>query len=234
MTFQKILLALVLISFTSFGQTPNSNDIIKASIKYHDPQGEWEGLDADFVVLSDRDTAWLHLANLRSMVEWKEKLKDGRYITGGYQGDSCFVKIDDKLIEPKGQIDNLLLDCPQIIGRSNYWLYMYGLPMKLKDEQAVIDPKPEKVNFLDNQYWRIKVHYNNPDGERWQFYFDTDSYRFAIAQYFHPALGDDNEYIIFDTPIQVGTMVLPSKHNWYMYNKKEYIGFEQITIPNEN
>ena len=172
------------------GQSLSSTEIVKASIKYHDPLGSWAKLHEDFEVQSARGTVGLKLYNDEGMVEWSQKLKDGRSIRAGYILDSCFVKINEKTIEPRGEIENILLDCPQIINRTNYWLYMYGLPMKLKDDQAVIDPVPEKVNFLNKEYWKITVHYNDPEGGRWQFYFDTETFRFAIAQYFHSAHGD--------------------------------------------
>ena len=224
-----LVLKIVLLANYSFGQEMPSKEVISLSIQYHDPENRWNSLNSDFLVLSDRDTTALKLANNRSMVEWTEKLKDNRLISGGYIGDSCYVRLDGKPIPPQGEIDNFLLDCPQIIGRSNYWLYMYGLPMKLNDKQAIIDPKALKVNFLDKEYWLIKVRYEgSAEGERWQFYFDPDSYRFAIAQYFHPALGDDSEYIVYDKPIDIDGMVIPSKHSWYMLNNTEFIGFEQL------
>ena len=211
----------------------SSNDVIDASIRYHDPNMRWSSLNDEFLVISERDSTRLILANNESRVEWDEKLKDGRIITGGYVGDSCYVKLDGKSIEPKGEIENFLLDCPQIIGRSNYWLYMFGLPMKLKDRQAEIDPSSVLVDFLGKKYWRVKVGYEgSAEGERWQFYFAPDTYRFAIAQYFHPALGEDSEYIIYDTPIDLHGMVLPAKHSWYMLNEKEFIGSEQLTSKN--
>lgn len=222
------LLYLIVPLLTISGQSPTSSDILEASIDYHDPNRLWATLHEDFKVYGSRDTLSLKLYNDQGTVEWTQKLKDGRLITAGYVLDSCFVKIDSKPIEPQGQIDNLLLDCPQVISRSNYWLYMYGLPMKLKDVQAVIDPDPMKVQFLDKEYWRIKVHYNSPNGDHWQFYFDADTYRFAIAQYFHSAHGDDNEYIVFDSPIKVGQMVLPAKHSWHIFKNRQFIGSEEL------
>ncbi len=223
------VLITVSLTYCSYGQEMSGKDVIHASIQYHDPEGRWTSLHSEFLVLSDRDTTALTLANNRSMVEWTEKLKDNRMITGGYIGDSCYVRLDGRSIPPEGEIENFLLDCPQIIGRSNYWLYMYGLPMKLTDNQAIIEPRAQMVQFLDGQYWRIKVRYDGgAEGERWQFYFDTDSFRFAVAQYFHPALGDDSEYIIYDNPIDIDGMVIPSKHSWYMLKEREFIGFEQL------
>ena len=102
--------------------------------------------------------------------------------------------------------------------------------MKLKDDQAVIDPVPEKVNFLNKEYWKIKVHYNDPEGGRWQFYFDTETFRFAIAQYFHSAHGDESEYIIYDSPLDVGGMKLPARHSWHLFKSREFIGSENLVI----
>lgn len=227
------LLCLIVPLFTISAQNISSREIVEASINYHDPNRMWAKLHHDFKVQSSRDTLTLKLYSDQGMVEWTQKLNDGRFITAGYVSDSCFVKIDGKSIEPQGKIDNLLLDCPQIISRSNYFLYMYGLPMKLEDAQAVIDPVPEKVYFLDKEYWRIKVHYNSPNGDRWQFYFDTDSFRFEIAQYFHSEHGDISEYIVFDSPLKVGQMVLPARHNWYLFKNRQFIGSEMLVLSKE-
>lgn len=224
---------LVVPLFTISGQNISSQEIVQASIAYHDPNGMWGKLYQDFKVQSSRDTLTLKLYNDRGMVEWTQKLNDGRFITAGYVSDSCFVKIDGKSIEPRGKIENLLLDCPQVISRSNYFLYMYGLPMKLKDAQAIIDPIPEKVNFLGKEYWSVKVHYNSPDGGRWQFYFDTDSFSFEIAQYFHSEHADNSEYIVFDSPLKVGQMVLPARHSWYLFKNRQFIGSELLVRSEE-
>lgn len=226
-----ISLGILMISGMVWSQSMPAFEVINASIQYHDPNMKWASLKGEFKVVSERDTTRLILANNISKVEWNELLKDSRTITGGYIGDSCYVHIDGRSVKPEGEIDNFLLDCTQIKGRSNYWLYMFGLPMKLKDEQAIVAQKSELVDFLGNKYWRIRVDYNgSAAGEYWQFYFAPETFRFAIAQYFHPALGDDSEYIVYDTPIDLHGMVLPSKHSWYMYNEREFIGSETLTI----
>ncbi|WP_299363608.1 DUF6503 family protein [Winogradskyella sp.] len=223
---------LLLFSLVSCNRPMTNEALITKSIEYHDPNQSWPLFKGNFKVdLAGQEVA-LVIDNAKGIFHWTETLKSGEKLTGGYANkDTCMVKLNGKDILPEGKLDNFLLDCENIIGRTNYWIYMYGLPMKLKDEEVNFIGLPQLVTYLDEDLWMIKVNYNMAQSkEYWQFYFDPKNYSFRIARFFHPALGSDSEYIIYSEPERIKGLLIPTNHSWYMNASKEYIGSEKLEV----
>ncbi len=225
-----IVFSVLLFSVVSTAQQMTNEDLIQKSIQYHDPKGNWHTFKGTFEVENERSPVDLVINNATGTAYWTEVLKSGDTLTGGFlDKDSCIVRLNGKSIPPKGELENFLLDCENIIGRTNYWVYMYGLPMKLVDKEVNFVGSPKLVTFLNRKLWRVKVNYNlDQSGEYWQFYFDPKDYSLKVLQFFHPAMGADSEYILYSEEEQLNGLRMPTKHSWYMYNKKEFIGSEKL------
>ena len=58
----------------------------------------------------------------------------------------------------------------------DYYTYLYGLPMKLKDPGTIVDPKVTKKRFKGKRYLVLKVSYDQEVGkDTWYFYFDQST-----------------------------------------------------------
>ena len=225
-----IAAVLFFIDTSLVAQEMTNERIVQNAIDYHDPKRLWGMFAGKFIIQSGEAGATeLQIDNGSSFALWTEVLKSDDSLSGGYNKDSCIVRLNGKDIPQVGSLENFLLDCENIKGRTNYWVYMYGLPMKLKDEQVHFVGKPEKVSFLDKVHWRIRVNYNpGQSDEYWQFFFDTETFALKVAQFFHPALKGDSEYILYEETKELAGIKIPTKHSWYMYNDKEFIGFEKL------
>ena len=223
-----ILLFSLLFCFKGLSQKLDAKTLINKSIEFHDPDGKWRNLNIKYQVTSEKGAVQINVQNNKGSMEWTEKLATGDSLTGGFKSDSCFVKLNGKSIPTTGKLENFLLDCDQIINRSNYWLFMYGLPMKLKDFDIKEVQEPRMVSFLGNDYLMIEVKYKSSKDSFWKFYFDPKSYRFSIAQYFHNALGSESEYIVFKDNITLGGIKMAKKRIWHLFPKRELIGTETL------
>ena len=103
----------------------------------------------------------------------------------------------------------------------NYYSYLYGMPMKLKDEGTNIEPDYEILEFYGKNYFRIKVTYDPKVGtDTWYFYFNTTTYALEAYQFFKDESKNDGEYILFEGLKEINQIKVPRRRAWY-YNKDE-------------
>ncbi len=236
MTNQKNRVAIAVLlfaAFTTFGQIMTNKSIIEKAIHYHDPDNSWSFFKGNFLIDltkgDEKEVVFLTVDNGKSTAIWKELLKNNDTLTGGFIKDSCILQRNRKNIPQEGQLENFMLDCKSITERTQYWIYMFGLPMKLQDEAVNFVGQPEKVSFLGQTFWQITVNYNSKQSEEyWKFFFDPQTFAFKIAQYFHPALDGDSEYIIYEEEEKINGITIPAKHSWYLFNNREFIGSEKL------
>ncbi|WP_422080941.1 DUF6503 family protein [Ulvibacterium sp.] len=228
---KKTFLFVFLVSSALLNAQNMTNELlVKKSVQYHDPNDEWQTFKGQFIIKSEKEPVELTLDNALGIAHWSEVLKNGDTLTGGFvHKDTCIVRRNGKDIPPKGELENFFLDCKSIIERTNYWIYMYGLPMKLDDNQVNFVGNPQLTTFQEEKLWVLKVNYNLTQSEEyWKFYFDPRTFALRIAQFFHPALHPDSEYIIYHEIEKINGIVIPTKHSWYLFNKKEFIGSEKL------
>ena len=234
--FLKIALLILVVSDCRTQEMDNESLIAK-SINFHDPNDRWKNFKGEFLILLEQDqNLEFVLDNAKSSASWKEILKSKDTLYGGFVGDSCFVLKNGCLLPSKGTIENIFLECDKIKERTHYWIYMYGLPMKLMDNEVNFTTEPKVVPFLHSTYWMAEVNYNlNQEEEFWRFYFNRETFALEAAQFFHPALNDDSEYILFNHLQWIQGIHLPTKHSWFMKNTNDFIGDEKLVpIINED
>ncbi len=112
----------------------------------------------------------------------------------------------------------------------NYYTYLYGLPMKLKDQGTLIDPKVYQKTFKGKMYKVLKVTYKESVGnDTWYFYFDPETYAMEVYQFYHNEEKNDGEYIILNDLQEINGIKMPKIRAWY-YNKDDtYLGTDTLT-----
>jgi len=100
----------------------------------------------------------------------------------------------------------------------NYYTYLYGMPMKLKDPGTKIHPEVNAVTKGGVNYNKIKVTYEESVGKDvWYFYFDTNTNALKAYQFFKDESKNDGEIILFEGEIVKDKIKLPKDRKWY-YN----------------
>jgi hypothetical protein len=111
----------------------------------------------------------------------------------------------------------------------NYYTYLYGLPMKLKDPGTLIDPKVERRSFKGKEYLVLKVKYEEGVGKDiWYFYFDPKSYALKVYQFYHDETKNDGEYILLSGIESAIGIKMPKTRAWYLNKDNKYLGTDVL------
>ena len=113
----------------------------------------------------------------------------------------------------------------------NYYTYLYGLPMKLKDAGTIIDENIILKEFNGENYLVLKVTYEKEVGkDTWYFYFDQTTYALKRYQFFHDESKNDGEYIVLDQELLVNGIKIPKNRSWYYNNDDRYLGIDILSL----
>ncbi len=107
----------------------------------------------------------------------------------------------------------------------NYYTYLYGLPMKLKDPGTIIDDKVERKVFHGKEYLVLKVTYTEDVGKDiWYFYFNPKTYAMEVYQFFHDEAENDGEYILLTEEKSINDIIMPKNRAWYTNKENKLLG----------
>jgi hypothetical protein len=117
------------------------------------------------------------------------------------------------------------LTCDRANMYKNYYSYLYGLPMKLKDPGTIIHKQVNLDKFKGEMYLVLKVTYEKEVGEDiWYFYFNPETYALELYQFFHDEEKNDGEFILLSGLETVNGIKIPKKRDWYYNKNEEYLG----------
>jgi uncharacterized protein DUF6503 len=232
---KKILSILVIASLTNicFGQQLTGSELLEKSIFYHDPTGNWESFNGKLFVTmetpnnTNRDSE-IHI-DLPGQYFYVKATRDT--ITTEYtlvKGD-CVIAFNGSTDISETTIKENNLSCERAILYKNYYTYLYGLPMKLKDPGTIVNRAVERKSFKGKEYLLLKVTYDeNVGSDVWYFYFDPNTYAMKVYQFFK---GDPNaegkntgEYILLTEETTVKDMKIPKVRAWYYNKDDKYLG----------
>ncbi len=116
--------------------------------------------------------------------------------------ETCTYALNGEKNLTKDQQKQYNINCDRAQLYKNYYSYLYGLPMKLKDPGTIIDNKVEKKVFKGKTYLVLKVSYDKTVGsDVWYFYFNPKTYAMEIYQFYKTddqgkLKTDSGEYIL--------------------------------------
>ena len=144
--------------------------------------------------------------------------------------EKCQINFNGNIATEKEKTANNL-SCERAKMYQNYYTYLYGLPMKLKDIGTIIHEKVALKKFKGKDYLVLKVTYKKEVGEdTWYFYFDPSTYAMKIYQFYHEEEKNDGEFILLSGLEIVNGIKMPKKRAWY-YNKGEkYLGTDFLSV----
>ncbi|WP_298507173.1 DUF6503 family protein, partial [uncultured Maribacter sp.] len=130
--------------------------------------------------------------------------------------------------------DSLKINCSRTKMMKDYYTYLYGLPMKLKDPGTIIDSIVVRKSFKDKEYLVLKVTYDKEVGEDvWYFYFNPNTYAMEVYQFFHDESKNDGEYILLSDEEEIQDIKMPKNRAWYYNKDDKYLGTDILTKTEE-
>ncbi|MEL7121590.1 MAG: DUF6503 family protein [Bacteroidota bacterium] len=235
---QKIrkLFAIVFLTFQILNaQSQSAEQVLQKSIQYHDPEGKWESGEFHFPLHESRPNGAYRLTDVKldnEIGEFELKQIRGKDRVYRYLStEACDALWNYEPVTSKEQKERLRLNCDG--GNEfyrNYYAYLYGLPMKLKDPGTIIDPQVKKKDFFGKKnLLEIKVTYEQEVGEDiWYFYFDPKTYALSGYRFYHDEKANDGEYILLEGEITINGVKFPKERGWYTHKEGKYLGNDNL------
>ncbi len=220
-----------------------AKDLIKRSIAYHDPNGNWRHFKSNIEINSsvfwenggvaaktdsklffDNHKGVFKIYSLRNSTEFINGIKYRNEIKhkGEISKDTCYNIVLNEMLPEVSSKYKWLYGCNGITFFRDYYSYLIGMPMKLLDSEAVINDTIFERTYNDIKYDVIKVNYNPIDKEPvWYFYFNKKNHAFELCKF--TSIEDENkggEYIIYKQEKNIQDMRLKSQQIW-LYNTPE-------------
>jgi hypothetical protein len=210
-------------------QKLNADALLNKTIQYHDPNSLWNEFKASFFVTMESAEGSLRKSKINldlkhSFFNLSVKVDENQWTSSIDRGVCKLSFNGSEVINPEIE-KKFGLNCERALMYRNYYTYLYGLPMKLKDPGTIISPKVLEKTINDLSYWVLKVNYKPEVGsDTWYFYFDKNSYALKRYQFFHDESKNDGEYIILENELEIAGIRMPKNRSWYYNSDNTYLG----------
>ena len=224
-------LVAVLLPTTLFAQM-TGKELLDKTMAFHDPDQMWENARMNFKLEQSRpngnsrssdvtihnDKQYFKLIESRSDLEIVREVSNnsGKVWVNGEENFSQEIS------------DQYRLSPDRILRTRNYYVYLYGLPMKLTDPGTNIGEEVRKVEFNGKEYLELAITYDKGVGtDEWYFYIHPETY--AMEGYKFYQENGNGEYITLDEISEIGSMKIPKIRTWYTTQDSTLLGTDRIT-----
>ncbi|MUP47361.1 hypothetical protein E0K83_16590 [Gramella sp. BOM4] len=229
---KKLFLLLSILS-VSCGKPETASEVIERSIAFHDPENNWNKFQDSLTIRMSMPDSKERISKIYLDRTGKQfvlnMIEENISKTYFLHGDTCWLKLNGSSDFSEAEADDLGLTCERAELFKNYYEYLYGLPMKLQDEAAIIG-ELEKTEFMGKKYLKVRVTYDEKVGnDIWFFYFDFETYALEAYQFYkkdESGKMDTNsgEYILLDGIKEVSGVKIPKERTWYYNSNEELLG----------
>lgn len=213
-----LILILCLLVFSACG--PNTLDdpqtgpeMIEASIRYHDPKGNWATLDATF---------WFEdsLPPSRNDRKYSVTINNAASeMSYAIEGQSYKV-IGDSVIVLEGEVED-----ERALRMRNYYTYLWGLPMKLNDPGTLIDEKVGEEVLNGVTYHVVRIPYEK---DIWYFYLEPKTFRMAAYKFYQDEPNLKGEIIYLEDEKVINGIRIPANRTWYRTEIPEFLATDKL------
>lgn len=220
-------LLILLIAFQGISQELTGKQLLEKAIKYHDPNGNWETFKGTLFVTMETPK------NPNRDSEIKINLPEEYFYVKASRGENtteytvdkgnCTIGFNGKNPTESEKKEHKL-SCERANLYKNYYTYLYGLPMKLKDNGTIMHDKVERKKFKGKEYLVLKATYKKEVGkDTWYFYFNPKTYAMEVYQFFKDK-PDSGEYILLTGEEIINGVKMPKNRAWYYNKDNGYLG----------
>jgi hypothetical protein len=229
-----IIIALFLISFVSI-KAQTAHAIMDKSIAYHDPSQYWGKFQGKLMIdllMPDSTKRYSQISiDLPNEVFEMEERKGEDVIHRKIDASGCILKLNGKPNFSEDQAQTHRLTCERAEMYKNYYTFLYGLPMKLKDAGATLHDDFESVVFKTKEYYKLKITFDEKVGkDTWYLYINPVNYAMEIYQFYHDEAKNDGEYILLNGEIEYQNMRIPKVRKWYTNKEDKYLGTDDLKV----
>ena len=217
-----------LITHLATAQELTGLELLDKAIKYHDPNNQWSTFSGTLNVVMNMPDKEDRISVIdidipAEAFQLNTTRGDVRY-TQHMKNDSCSYTMNGSSDISEEDLQNYRLTCSRTTLMKNYYTYLYGLPMKLKDPGTIIDSVVQEKTFNDKLYKVLRVTYDaNVGKDIWYFYFDPQTYAMEVYQFFKNEVKNDGEYILLSGEEVISGVKMPKNRAWYYNSNNGYL-----------
>ena len=207
--------------------------LIARSIAYHDPAGLWDRSEIALRIMESRPNGVTRTVEVGmapgsgAMAVRRET--DAAVVSFAVSGEEILrraVDGDEELDE--AALGEHGLDAERVLWLRNYYLFVWGLPMKLRDPGTIVDPAPVMDSYDGQDALKVRGTYDpEVGGDTWYFYFHPETARMIGYRFYHDESVNDGEYIHLEGEIENGGLRLPAKRSWFFHQGEEFLGEDE-------
>lgn len=228
-----LLLLVLIISIKGFSQELKGNQLLEKAIQFHDPNGNWNTFKGELFLTMEtpknvdrKSKINIDLPNQYFSVLVKRDTIITEFIV---DKENCSFSLNGKQDLSEDLKKKYILNCERAELYKNYYTYLYGLPMKLKDDGTIIHQKVEKLQFKGKDYLVLKATYNKEVGkDTWYFYFNPETFAMEVYQFFKDTK-DSGEYILLSGIETINAIKMPKVRAWYYNKDNNYLGTDILS-----
>ena len=238
MKLSVFLISILCFNISAIAQNLTGSELLDKAIAYHDPNGNWETFSGTLNVAmtmpdgSKRSSVvGIDLPKNNFSLEVNENNTTTEYsILAG----NCAISFSEEGASAEEVNKKFIEACNKARLYSNYYTYLYGLPMKLKDPGTTVSEKVTRKNFKGKEYLVLQTSYSKPGGKKevWFFYFNPTTYAMEVYQFFkgdpENEGKDTGEYIMLSEEKMVQGIKMPKIRAWYYNKNNELLGTDVL------
>lgn len=208
-------------------------DYLDKSIEFHDPNGSWQDaemkltfMEIDAARADLERTVGFSLPKGNFEYYMKDEEKEIQFYLSK---DSCRVLLNGSEEFSDYDKENYRLDCDRVNLMKDYYTYLYGLPMKLKDPGTIVHEDVIEEEFNGKSYNSIRVTYEEEVGaDVWYFYLDKETYELKGYRFQHNLGEHDGEFITLAGLVEFKGMKIPKTRSWYVNRSGDYLATDEL------
>ncbi|MDX1479025.1 MAG: DUF6503 family protein [Saprospiraceae bacterium] len=216
-----------------------ASELVDKSIDYHDPHGQWGTMVHAMRLFESRPGIPPERGGNYRITDLTFNLPESYFrleqqrgpdrIVREVRGATCTHWLNGRQQLVQEEKEAFGLDCPRSMRMRDYYAYLWGLPMKLKDPGTLLSATVHEADFFGDTLLEVKVTYDpEVGGDTWYVYFDPDTYAMRGYRFYHDEASNDGEYILLEGEEAVGELVLPASRKWYRHADSVFLGEDRI------
>jgi len=210
------LILLLIITSCEESKIETAQDIVNASITFHDPENKWKSLNAEFV--------------FQSKFEFNDSVPEELHININVQNNNFRYTNLDRKVDISYSQDSCIVNqgntnCNSYAWTKNFYTYIWGLPMKLNDPGTTINPNFTLDTIQQIPVYNVSVPYHD---ENYQFYFHQKTYELKFFQFIKNNETGHGEFITLSEIYEHNGIKFPKHKRWEQLSSRELIGTNEV------
>lgn len=221
-----------------FSLPASASEWIERSIAFHDPDGVWAtgrfAIQQSATRPGGADRIDRTILDNGASRFWLETTRGGSEVVvevgpGEDGAEAVEVTVDGETPSAERAAE-LRFDEAGALRMRNYYVYLFGLPMKLRDPGTLVDPLVQDVEVDGRAVKRVRVSYDPEVGsDVWYFDFDPETAEMVGYRFYHDEAANDGEWIELEGLVEIDGLRLPEARTWYRFEGEELLGTDTLS-----